>query len=159
VSAAGDVRLWQGRRGAAQKLYARAEKLGPFIPRRVRAARIGAYPNALREYVSAGNYGAALGLVDQWEESFPTDKLNGHTFFWRGKVLALRGQPRHGERCLKQALRLAGGAGWETEARWLRAGALEALGDYAEASKELARLVATGLSDEYVSKARAKLKK
>jgi tetratricopeptide (TPR) repeat protein len=160
VAAAGDVQLWAGRRAAAQKLYAEAERLYPrVIPAQVRAARIGAYPNSLREHFATGNYGAALDLVDQWEDLFATDRLNGHTFFWRGKVLALRGQPRQATRYLGQALRIATGAGWETEARWLLAGALEALGKKDEAKVQLAKLVASGLSDEYTKKAREKLAK
>jgi tetratricopeptide (TPR) repeat protein len=160
LAAAGDVRLWSNRRTEAQKLYARAEKLLPRpIPAQVRAARIGAYPNSLREYVAAGNYGAALDLVEQWDDLFPTDKLNGHTLYWRGKVLALRGQPREAVRYLDRAVRLAAGAGFETEARWLLAEALEQLGRKDEARKELAKLLATGLSDEHTKKAREKLMK
>jgi tetratricopeptide (TPR) repeat protein len=158
VAAAGDAALWAGQAAAAQKLYARAEKLHDRpIPPQVRAARIGAYPNPLREYVAAGNYGAALDLVDQWDDLFPTDKLNGQTFFWRGKVLALRGQPREAVRYLDRAARVAAGAGFETEARWLLAVSLEQAGRKQEARKELAKLVASGLRDEYVKKAREKL--
>ncbi len=160
VAAAGDVQLWAGKRAAAQKLYAEAERLLPrIIPAQVRAARIGAYPNSLREYIAAGNYGAALDLVDQWEDLFATDRLNGHTFYWRGKVLLLRGQPRDAALYLAQALRIASGAGWETEGRWRLAEALEALGKKDEAKAQLAKLVASGLSDEFTKKARAKLLK
>jgi tetratricopeptide (TPR) repeat protein len=160
VAAAGDVQLWAGRRSAAQKLYAESERLLPrLIPAQVRAARIGAYPNSLREYLTAGNYGAALDLVDQWEDLFATDRLNGHTFYWRGKVLALRGQPRDAARYLAQALRIATGAGWETEARWLLAEALEVLGRKDEAKAQLAKLVASGLSDPFTKKARQKMLK
>jgi hypothetical protein len=75
VIAAADVLLWNGKPEAARALYDRAEKLGGrFIPRQVRAARIGAYPNALREFIDGGNFAAALDLVDQWDETFPTDK-------------------------------------------------------------------------------------
>ena len=160
VIAAGDVCLWAKKRADAQKLYARAEKLhARIIPPQVRAARIGAYPNSLREYLAAGNYGAALDMVDQWDDLFPTDKLNGHTFYWRGKVLALRGQPREAARYLDRALRIAAGAGFETEARWLLAESLEQMGRKDDARTELAKLIASGLSDEYTRKARAKLMK
>ncbi len=160
LNAAGDVWLWNNKRLAAQKLYARAEKLLPrIIPAQVRAARIGAYPHSLREYIAAGNYGAALDLVDQWDDLFPTDKLNGHTFYWRGKVLALRGQPRDAVRYLDRAVRIAAGAGFESEARWLLAEGLEQIGKKEEARKELAKLLATGLADEYSKKAREKLMK
>ena len=160
VAAAGDVWLWQGKRDEAQKLYARAEALLPRpVPPQVRAARIGAYPNALREHVAGGNYGAALDLVDQWDDLFPTDRLNGQTFFWRGKVLALRGQPREAARYLDRAVIVALGAGFETEARWLLAEALDAAGKKDDARKQLAKLIATGLRDEYVKKAIDRLKK
>ena len=49
-------------------------------------------------------------------------------------------------------------AGWETEARWLLAESLEATGKKGEAKKELAKLIATGLSDEFTKKAKEKLK-
>jgi tetratricopeptide (TPR) repeat protein len=157
VIAAGDVLLWQGKREGAHGLYARAEQLGRYIPEQVRAARVGAYPNALREYIAAGSYGAALDLVNRWEETFPTDKVKGQTLYWRGKLLALRGQPQAAERCLDRAVRLTVGAAFETEARWLLAETLERLGRKDDARKELARLVATGLSDEFSKRAREKL--
>src|SRR5439155_24333138 len=58
--AMGDVRLWQGKLDEGREVYARAEKLGDFIPPPVRAARLGAYPDSLQEYVDSGNTGAAL---------------------------------------------------------------------------------------------------
>ncbi|MFO0930921.1 MAG: PKD domain-containing protein [Gemmataceae bacterium] len=159
VAAAGDARLWQGRRAEAQKLYARAERLLPqVIPPQVRAARLGAYPNSLREYVAAGNYGAALDLVEQWDDLFPTDRLNGGTFFWRGKVLLLRGQPREAVGYLQRTVQIARGAAFETEARWLLAEALTGTGKPDEARKELAKLVASGLRDEFTARAIEKLK-
>jgi tetratricopeptide (TPR) repeat protein len=160
VIAAADVLLWTGKRDGAGELYAKAERLtGKFIPPQVRAARIGSYPNSLKEYVSAGNFGAALDLVDKWDETFPTDKPNGHTFFWRGKLLLLRGQPQDAERYLARAIRLTIGAGFETEARWLLAEALDQLGQKDEARRELQRLVATGIEDDFTKRAREKLTK
>jgi TolA-binding protein len=157
VIAAGDVLLWQGKLEGARGLYSRAERLGKLIPEQVRAARVGAYPNSLREYIGSGNYGAALDLVDRWEESFPTDKVKGQTLYWRGKVLALRGQPQDAERYLDRAVRLTVGAAFETEARWLLAETLERLGRKEEARKELAKLVASGLKDEFSKRAQQKL--
>jgi tetratricopeptide (TPR) repeat protein len=157
VIAAGDALLWQGKMEGARGLYTRAEKLSRFIPVQVHAARVGAYPNSLREYIAAGNYGAALDLVDRWEETFPADKLKGQTLYWRGKILALRGQPRDAERYLDRAVRLTVGAAFETEARWLLAQTLEHLGRKDDARKELAKLVASGLNDEYSKRAKEKL--
>jgi tetratricopeptide (TPR) repeat protein len=160
VIAAGDVALWQGKLDGARELYLKAEKLSKYpIPEQVRAARVGAYPNSLREYLGAGNYGAALDLVDRWEETFPTEKVKGHTLYWRGKVLFLRGQPQDAERFLGRAVRLTVGAGFESEARWLLAETLDQLGRKDEARKELAKLAASGLGDDFVRRARDKLKK
>jgi tetratricopeptide (TPR) repeat protein len=158
--AAGDVRLWSGKRDEARELYARAERppLGRFIPSQVRAAQIGAFPNAIREYIGSGSYGAALDLVDRWDDTFPTDKPNGHTFFWRGKLLLLRGQTQDAERFLARAVRHTVGASFETEARWLLAQALEQLGKPEDARRELQRLIATGIDDDYSKRAREKLK-
>jgi tetratricopeptide (TPR) repeat protein len=157
--AAGDVRLWQGQRDDATDLFARAEKLSANPPpASVRAALVGSYPNALREYLSAGNLTAALELIDKWEETFPTDRPKGHTFFWRGKVLSRRGQHREAADLLHRSIRLAVGADFETEARWLLAESLEKLGKKEEAKRELAKLIATGLSDEFTKKAKEKLK-
>ncbi len=159
VIAMGDVRLWQGKIDDARELYAKAERLGDFIPAQVRAARLGAYPDSLQEYLDAGNTGAALDLVDKWDEKFPTDKPNGHSFFWRGKVLMARNQPQDAARCLGKAVRLTTGAPFETEARWLLAEALDQLGKKDEAKRELAKLVAVGINDEFTKKAIEKLKK
>ncbi len=157
--AAGDVALWQGNLDAARGHYVRAEQVGDEIPAAVRAARVGAYPNSLREYIAARDYAAALDLVDRWEWTFPADKVKGHTFYWRGKVLALRGRPQDAELFLDRAVRLTVGAGFESEARWLLAETLEALGRKEEARKELAKLAASGLNDEFVRRARDKLMK
>jgi tetratricopeptide (TPR) repeat protein len=157
VIASGDVLLWQGKVEGATQLYRRAEALRDFIPSQVHAARAGSYPNALRDLLAGGNYGAALDLLDRWEETFPTDKPQGQTLFWRGKVCALRGQPRDAARLLARAVGLAPGASFEPEARWLLAESLEQLGRGTDARKELARLVALGGTDEFTKQAWAKL--
>jgi tetratricopeptide (TPR) repeat protein len=160
IIAAGDVLLWQNKLAGARELYGKAERLTRIpISSQVRAARIGAYPNSLREYIGGGSFGAALDLVDRWDEAFPTEKVKGHTFFWRGKILALRGQPQDAERYLQLALRLTVGADFESEERWLLALTLEQLGRKDEARKELAKLVATGLNDEFTKRAKEKLQK
>jgi TolA-binding protein len=158
IAAAGDVQLWHGRVNAAREDYQRAEGLRDRpIPPQVRAARIGAYPNAIREFLAAGNLGAALDVVGRWEDTFPTDKPNGQTFFWRGKVLLRRGQARDAARYLARGVALAPGAAWESEGRWLLAEALEQLKRPEDARRELAKLVASGIQDKFAQKARAKL--
>ncbi len=158
VNTAGDVLLWNGNRAEAHNFYKRVEVIrGKFIPRQVRAARVGAYPRAIREYLVAGDYGAALDIVNQWEDQFATEKVKGHTFFWRGTILGERHQYRDAARYLARAIGLATGAGFETEARWRLAGALVKLERSKEAEAELVKLVATGINDHFVELARQEL--
>jgi TolA-binding protein len=158
--ASGDVRLWAGKPGDAQAFYKRAEALsGRFVPSQVRAARLGAFPNAIREFLESKDYGAALDVVERWEETFPTDKVHGHSFFWRGRLLHLRDQPRDAARYLARAIGLAPGAAFETEARWRLADALEKLGRHDEARKELAKLATSGMNDEYTRRAKLSLER
>lgn len=159
IIAAGDVLLWYGKREGALDLYRKAEGLSsPLIPAQVRSARIGSYPNSIRSYIADGNHGAALDLVAKWESSFPTDKVRGHTFFWRGKLHALRNEPKPAARFLARSIGLGLGADFESEARWLLAESLAHLGRPDDARRELAKLVASGLKDEFVEKAKARLK-
>ena len=160
IIAAGDALLWANKPGDAKTVYDRAEVLrGTPIAPQVRAARLGSYPNSLREYIASGNLGAALDLVNEWEDTFPTDKLNGQSFYWRGKLLVSRGQPVEATRYLSRSVAVTTGAPFETEARWLLAEALEQTGKADEAKRELAKLVKTGLNDEFTKKAREKLKR
>jgi TolA-binding protein len=152
------VLLWNAKRNGARDLYRRAEALSqPIIPAQVRAARVGAYPNSLRELIASGNLSAALNIVQRWDEDFPTDKLAGETFFWRGKLMHLRDSHRDAAQYLARSVSLAPGASFESEGRWLLAGSLEKLGKPDDSRRELAKLVATGIQDEYTALARKKL--
>ncbi len=156
--ASGDVLLWHGKRDGARDLYRRAEALSEtIVPSQVRAARVGALPNAIRELIASGNLSAALQVVQRWEDDFPTEKLAGETLFWRGKLLALRDQRGEAVQYLARAVALAPGADFETEARWLLAESLEKLGKTDEARRELAKLIATGIQDAYTARAREQL--
>ena len=159
INAAGDVALWHGKREESLEFYRRVEVLlGRVVPRSVRAARIGSFPNSIREYLQESNYGAAIETVDRWEDQFATEKVKGHTFFWRGLALSLRGQHREASEFLDLALTLGTGALWESQARWRLAGALEATGRADRARVELAKLAATGIRDRWTEMAREKLK-
>jgi hypothetical protein len=162
VIAAGDVLLWHGKRDGARNLYLRAEDPKDLalhlIPAQVRAARTGAYPDSIRDFIKTGNYGAALDIVNRWEETFPNDKLKGQTFFWRGKLLGLRDQHENAARYLARAVGLAVGAAFESEARWLLATSLQKLNRPEEARRELAKLIASGIQDDFTRMAKEKLK-
>jgi tetratricopeptide (TPR) repeat protein len=158
--ASGDVQLWHAKPDEARLFYQRAEALtGRFIPPQVRAARVGAFPNAIREFLAAGNHQAALDVVNRWEETFPNEKIHGQTFYWRGKLLGLSGKNKEAARYLARAIGLALGADFESESRWLLALSFEKLGRTEDARKELARLVASGFNDAFTKSAREKLGK
>lgn len=153
--ASGDAFLWQGKIDEARDAYTRSEVItGAKIPLQVRAARVGAYPNAMREFLVGKDLAAATELVDRWEETFPTEKVSGQTFFWRGKILTLQKQYKDAARYLSRSVVLSSGAGYETEARWKLAESYEWLGRRDEARTELRKLVATGLDDSFTRKAR-----
>jgi len=158
IIAAGDVRLWHAEPERARTLYRKAEALTARpIAAQVRSAQLGAYPNLIREFTETGDFGAALDVVDRWENAFPTEKLAGQTFFWRGKLLALRGQHQYAARHLARAVGLAVGAGFESEARWLLAQSLRELGRADDARRELAKLVAAGFGDDFAERAKKQL--
>ncbi|MFN0198005.1 MAG: PKD domain-containing protein [Planctomycetaceae bacterium] len=158
VIAAGDVSLWQGELPAALKWYKRAEAVdGKSIPVQVRSAKLGAYPDYIRDYIALENYATALEVVNEWEETFPTEKIHGHSLYWRGKSQHLRGQHRHAAENLARAIGLAPGAVFETEARWLLAGSLDKLGRPKDAQQELGKLTKLGFADPFVTAARKKL--
>ena len=159
INAAGDVALWHGKKAESLEFYRRVEALlGRVVPRSVRSARVGSFPNSIREYLQENNYGAAIETVDRWEDQFATEKVKGHTFFWRGLALSLRGQHREASEFLDLALTLGTGALWENQARWRLSVALEATGRSKRARTELAKLASTGIRDRWTVMAREKLK-
>ena len=160
LNAAGDVLLWHGKREEARKFYKRVEALrGYFIPSQVKAARVGAFPNSIRDYLRLNNYGAALEIVDRWEDLFAAEKIKGQTFFWRGKIFSMRDQSKPAAEFLDLAISLAIGAEFENEARWRLAIALEQMGKTRRSREELTKLVKTGLNDDWARLAREKLAK
>ncbi len=158
LSAMGDVRLWEGKLDEARRLYREAEAAwGQPLPPQVRAARLGAFPDSVSDYVARGELGAALDMLDKWEDRFATEKMHGQTFFWRGKIAALRSQHRAAVRWLTLAVQLGQGAAFESEARCLLAEAHLRMGEVAKARLEFARLLAAGFTDEFAARARKQL--
>jgi tetratricopeptide (TPR) repeat protein len=157
--AAGDMYLQQDDRANALTNYHRAEYLyQTAIPPQVRAARLGAFPAAVRELAGRRQYPAALEKVDQWENVFPSDKVKGQTFFWRGKVLTLAGRAGEAVAWLKRAAALGIGASYETEIQWFLAQALEQTQQSAEAKAVLTRLAGLGFDDKFTQMARERIK-
>ena len=69
----------------------------------------------------------------------------------------LRDSHRDAAQLLARSVGLAPGASFETEARWLLALSLERLGKPDDGRRELAKLVATGIQDEYTRNAKQRL--
>lgn len=156
--AAGDVQLWHAERDEARALFRQAEALAARpVAAQVRSAQIGAYPGMIADFIASEDYGAALDVVDRWERTFPTEKLAGQTYFWRGKLLALRDQHQQAARYLARAVGLSPGAVFESEARWLLAQSLKKLGRAEDARRELAKLIAAGFSDKFAQRAKQEL--
>lgn len=158
LAAMGDVCLWQGEVDEARRWYQEAEGAwGKPLPPQVRRARLGAFPDSVADYVSRGELGAAIDLLNKWEERFATERLHGQTFFWRGKIASLRGQYPKAVRSLTLAVRLGQGASFESEARWLLGEAYFQLGETTRAREQFARLLAEGFTDAFAAQARQRL--
>jgi tetratricopeptide (TPR) repeat protein len=158
--AAGDAALWNHQRGPAAELYRRAEVVSsPVIPPSVRAARLGAYPDTVRDYLKASDFRAALETLDTWEEVFPEERAVGHSLFWRGKTFWLQGKPQEASRFLSLSAELASGGDFETECRWLLGQTLDKLGRPEEAKRVYEALAACGMQDRFVEQARGKIGK
>ena len=158
LAAMGDVQLWHGKPDDARRWYQQAEAAwGRPLPPQVRAARVGAYPDSVRHSVARGELGAALDTLNEWEDRFATERLEGQTFFWRGKIAALRAQHRWAVRWLTLAVRRGQGAAFESEARWLLGESYLQLGDAAAARLEFSRLLAAGFTDNVAAQARQRL--
>ena len=158
LMATGDVYLWHAQLPEAREQYRQAEALDPVaIPSQVRAAKVGSYPEVIREFIASGDYGAALDIVGRWEHTFPTETLTGHPLFWRGKLLALR------DNIAKRRATSPDPSGWPS-APVLRARPVGCwpnrsmrLGDRDQSRRELAKLIAAGFDDEFARKAWQKM--
>lgn len=152
--ALGDAHLLGGAFEEAGRHYRIAEALAhPRVPPEVRKARIGAYPETLRQHLSAGRIGAAEGVVSEWLDRFPADQLRGAPLFWHSKLLLERGRPALAIRPLRLAIERGHGAPFEAEARWRLAEAYGKTGDPEARRATLRALLETGLPGPYRQRA------
>ena len=156
--ALGDAHLVRNRFDGAEQHYHAAEALArPRIPRQVRVARTGTYPQRIESALVAGRLNDARTIARQWRTQFPADLLTGEPLFWLGRVAMARDLPADGVRPLDLATELGEGTPFEGEAYWRLAEAHGALGHNAARRRTLRALVETGLASEWRDKAIAAL--
>ena len=150
----GDVALLNDDRATAAALYAEARKLDLRpIPRPEEMAKLGTYPFMVEDLLARGEHDTALDQIDEWENLFPSQRSEGWTQFWRGKVLFVQQPGPRSLRYLEWCERLNPTAVFVPESLWLRANGLVALKRHAEALVLLQRIRSDFTTSEYFQKA------
>ncbi len=150
----GDVALLNDDRATAAALYAEARKLDLRpIPRPEEMAKLGTYPFMVEDLLARGEHDTALDQIDEWENLFPSQRSEGWTQFWRGKVLFVQQPGPRSLRYLEWCERLSPAAVFVPESLWLRANGLVALKRHAEALVLLQRIRSDFTTSEYFQKA------
>ncbi len=153
--AMGDVELWHNRVNSAEKQYRFAEALNhPRVPPQVRAAQVGAKPEALAQHVQGGRLDDAEQVLEQWQRRFAADRTRGAVFYWRGRVARERERPGAALRPLRHAVSLGEGSEFEAHARWLLAEAHGGVGDEQARAQALRSLVRTGIAGQWRDRAK-----
>jgi len=155
----GDAAVVAADYAAAEKLYRQAEDArAEPIKQPEKLAKIGSYEYTVDDLLARGEYAAARQVLDEWEEQFPLQKLEGRTFFWRGKVLFVEQPGAQALRYLELAERVAPRAIHVPEAVWLRANCCIALQRYDDALAELKRIATDFTYSEFLQQAQEKIK-
>jgi tetratricopeptide (TPR) repeat protein len=165
----GDAALVAADYARAEGLYRQAEDMhekkrtaqaadraatGPTIE----VARSGSYVFIVEDLLARGEYGSARDELDKWEDECPLQKLEGYSFFLRGKVLFVEHPSELALRYLRLAERVAPRAVHVPETVWLRANCYLSLGRRDEARAELRRITVDFTSSEFLQRAAEKLK-
>jgi tetratricopeptide (TPR) repeat protein len=87
-------------------------------------AKTGGYGYTVDDLLARGEFDWALETLDRWERELPVQKLEGYTFFLRGKVLFVQRPGPLALRYLELAERVSPRAVHVPEAVWLRANCL-----------------------------------
>lgn len=154
----GDVALLSGDAAQAAHFYEQAQKLGDKRPEPTEVlARIGSFGYIVLDLLARGEFDWALEALDRWEDELPTQKLEGYTFFLRGKVLFVQHPGPLALRYLELAERVAPRAVHVPEAVWLRANCLLAMERYGEALLQFQRIRSELTDSQYFDAAAAKI--
>lgn len=159
LTAMGDVYLLRGDTGRATGLYQRAEALNePVVPASVRAAKVGAFAEAMEQALADKDWKTATAVIEEWMGRFPADMATGSPLFYRGKLAMMRDQPGAAVRPLTVAAQAGRGSEFEAEARYLLAQAYRQTGDDAAYRRTLRELIDTGLAGPWRERALDELK-
>jgi tetratricopeptide (TPR) repeat protein len=154
-----DVALLSGDGPRAKELYRQAEALAEKpTSQPEKLAKSGTYAYTVEDLLGRGEYKWARDTLDKWEDEFPLQKLEGLTFFLRGKVLFVEKPGELALRYLTLAERIAPRAVHVPEAVWLRANCLMTVGRYEEALAELRRITVDFTYTEFLDQAAEKMK-
>ena len=121
-------------------------------------ARGGSFAFIVDDLLARGEYSYAREMLDQWENECPLQKLEGYSFFLRGKVLFVESPGELALRYLRLAERVAPRAVHVPETVWLRANCCLARGRYEEALAELRRISVDFTYSEFRQRAAEKIK-
>ena len=121
-------------------------------------AKLGSYPFIVDDLRARGEYAYALKTIEQWEYEFPTEKLDGLSFFWRGKVLYIWHPGDQAIRFLQMAELVNPAASHIPETVWLEANCYADTGRYAKAIEQFQRIRAEFTNSEYFERAAQRIK-
>ncbi len=155
----GDVELLAGNFPAAKDCYARAEQMADRKSQNqsIELAKIGSYPWTVEDYLDRGDYDQAIDTLNQWEQDYPLQKLEGISLLLRGKVLFVRQPSEPALRFLQLAQRVNPGGTQVPEAVWLSANCLMALGKDQQAIEQFARVQTEFTRSEFAAQAKEKI--
>jgi len=155
----GDVALLTAAYDDAENLYRQAQELAERkVEQAEMLAKAGSYGYTVEDLLARGEFEWALKTLDRWEEEFPVQKLEGYTFFLRGKVLYVQRPGRLAARYLERAEQVSPRAVHAPEAVWLRANCLLAMQQYDEALTEFLRIRSDFTQSEFFQQAADKIR-
>ncbi len=162
----GDAALASADYVQAEALYRQAESLAEKsttqqadrLEAGPTAARGGSYVFIVEDLLARGEYAYARDELDKWEDECPLQKLEGYSFFLRGKVLFVEHPSEAALRYLRLAERVAPRAVHVPETVWLRANCCLSLGRRDDARAELRRITVDFTSSEFLQRAAEKLR-
>ena len=157
--ALGDAALMLNDHGQAHERYEQARDLAERdIRQPEELAKVGGYPYTVEDLIGRGEFDFAFQTIDQWEDTLPAQKLEGLSFFLRGKALFVQKPSKLALRYLELAERVDPRAVHVPEAVWLRANCLMEIGRFEAALAQFARLREDYTASEYFERSEDKIK-
>jgi TolA-binding protein len=151
--AEGDVAVARSAFDKAAESYRKAEALTP----RKRTdpsvmAKLGTYPWAVEDYTARQELVEAFDTLAEWEENFPSQKLESTSFLMRGKVLYVAEKYGSAARFFDLCYRVSPDGPNAPEALWLRASSLHQMKKFEEALQIYELLQTQFTRSEYAAK-------